>query len=140
MVLEFIHNNDSKIAKRATRYLENYEARVNKRNAKGNKVVANLNKVMEFNLGVKVKNWLEIEKEILRLAVIKYGYGNWMEIKRHLPTKSKQQMYTLLQRMTGKQSLAEYHTLHVDPLILRTVNFERYGKIYYIEEEKVVSS
>ena len=62
------------------------------------------------------KGWTSQEEFILAQCVLKYGCGEYEKIisENHLPGKSKQQMYTKLQRMLGTQAIQQYHGLRID--------------------------
>jgi len=70
--------------------------------------------------------WNHNEVHILRLAIIKYGCGNWVQIAKHFPTKTCGQLNLQTQRLFGQQSLAEYNKLHVDPLVVKQVNDQKH--------------
>jgi len=58
----------------------------------------------------------------LRLALIKYGCGNWDKIMYYFPFKKTFQMNIQTQRMFGQQSLREFNGLHLDPKIVLQKN------------------
>jgi len=62
--------------------------------------------------------WNRKETEVLRLALMKFGVGNWSEILECncLPGKTVVQLNNQTQRMLGQQSTAEFADLHIDVL------------------------
>ena len=140
MVVEFLNSEVTPMKARAQKYLDNYEKRTTGNiKGKSRRVICSMAEVVEVAEAVKVKGWFDIEKEILRVAIIKYGVGNFEKIRVHLPGKSRQQIYTMIQRIVAKQSLAEYHGIHLDILLVRKANIEKYGVVYYIESDRVVT-
>merc|ERR1719427_114630 len=62
------------------------------------------------------------EVELLRLALIKYGCGNWDKIMYHFPFLKTFQMNIQTQQMFGQQSLREFNDLHLDPKVILQKN------------------
>lgn len=60
--------------------------------------------------------WTEAEAETLRLALIKFGIGNWKQIVESgcLPGKHPAQLNLQAQRLLGQQSTGEFAGLHID--------------------------
>lgn len=60
--------------------------------------------------------WTKEELEIFKIALTKFGIGNWKKIKEveSLKHKSISQMNVQTQRLLGQQSLTEYLNLHVN--------------------------
>lgn len=60
--------------------------------------------------------WTSEESEVLRMAVMKFGFGHWKEIIEgaYLPGKTPAQLNLQAQRMIGQQSLAEFFDIHLD--------------------------
>jgi len=66
--------------------------------------------------------WQIFEVDALRLALIKFGCGNWQYIKRFFPLKTCSQLCLQTQRMFGQQALAEFNKLHLDPKPILDIN------------------
>jgi len=62
--------------------------------------------------------------QVLRLALMKLGVGNWTGIIESgcLPGKTTSQLNNQTQRMLGKQSTAEFAGLHMDVLKVGELN------------------
>eukprot|EP01116_Phalansterium_solitarium_P001156 TRINITY_DN10934_c0_g1_i2.p1 TRINITY_DN10934_c0_g1~~TRINITY_DN10934_c0_g1_i2.p1 ORF type:complete len:338 (+),score=89.80 TRINITY_DN10934_c0_g1_i2:149-1162(+) len=62
--------------------------------------------------------WSAEERDILRMAVMKFGIGKWREIidQNCLPGKTPSQLNLQVQRLMGQQSLRDFMGLHVDPM------------------------
>jgi len=60
--------------------------------------------------------WTQETSEILRLAIIKFGCGNWKAIieSNCLPGKTRSQLNMQTQRMVGQQSIAQFKGIHLD--------------------------
>lgn len=73
--------------------------------------------------------WTDQESEALRLAVIKFGIGNWSKIRESqvLPYKTNAQLNLQLQRLLGQQSTAEFAGLHIDPKVIGEKNAKIQG-------------
>jgi len=71
--------------------------------------------------------WTKDQVAILRLALMKYGIGRWVQILDTglLPGKLIQQLNGQTQRLLGQQSLAAYTGLHVDIDRIRADNESR---------------
>ncbi|KAK8793506.1 hypothetical protein WA158_004865 [Blastocystis sp. Blastoise] len=71
--------------------------------------------------------WNKKEIHILRLAVMKFGLGNWRKIHRAnvLPGKTVNQIVSEVQRMIGQQSLKEFLNVHADPYAIGDDNSKR---------------
>jgi len=66
--------------------------------------------------------WDKEQASALRLAVMKYGCGNWKEIMKHFPANTCGQLNLQTQRLFGQQSLAEFYKLHIDPRWIKEKN------------------
>lgn len=79
-----------------------------------------------FNLS-QSQGWTAEENKILKLALIKFGFGNWSKIIQSgvLPGKNITQMNLQAQRMLGQQSLGGFNFLRIDPDRIRKENEER---------------
>jgi len=68
--------------------------------------------------------WSGEEMQVLRLALMKLGVGNWTGIIESgcLPGKTTSQLNNQTQRMLGKQSTAEFAGLHMDVLKVGELN------------------
>lgn len=73
--------------------------------------------------------WTQEEVNILRLALMKFGIGNWVKIvdSQCLVGKTIAQMNLQTQRMLGQQSTAEFANLHIDPLEIGKINSLKQG-------------
>ncbi|GAN04870.1 conserved hypothetical protein [Mucor ambiguus] len=73
--------------------------------------------------------WTDQESEALRLAVMKFGIGNWAKIRecQVLPYKTNAQLNLQLQRLLGQQSTAEFAGLHIDPRVIGAKNAKIQG-------------
>ncbi|KAF1806186.1 Homeodomain-like DNA binding domain-containing transcription factor [Mucor lusitanicus] len=73
--------------------------------------------------------WTDQESEALRLAVMKFGIGNWAKIRecQVLPYKTNAQLNLQLQRLLGQQSTAEFAGLHIDPRVIGSKNAKIQG-------------
>ncbi|CEP18046.1 hypothetical protein [Parasitella parasitica] len=73
--------------------------------------------------------WTSEESEALRLAVMKFGIGNWSKIRdsQVLPYKTNAQLNSQLQRLLGQQSTAEFAGLHIDPKVIGEKNAKIQG-------------
>ena len=73
--------------------------------------------------------WTKEEAEVMRLALMKFGIGNWMAIRDSgcLPGKTNAQLNNQTQRMLGQQSTAEFADLHLDPLKVGEINAQKQG-------------
>ncbi|KAL7325897.1 hypothetical protein PS15p_208319 [Mucor circinelloides] len=73
--------------------------------------------------------WTDQESEALRLAVMKFGIGNWAKIRecQVLPYKTNAQLNLQLQRLLGQQSTAEFAGLHIDPKVIGAKNAKIQG-------------
>eukprot|EP00002_Diphylleia_rotans_P027993 TRINITY_DN5639_c0_g1_i3.p1 TRINITY_DN5639_c0_g1~~TRINITY_DN5639_c0_g1_i3.p1 ORF type:complete len:193 (-),score=38.48 TRINITY_DN5639_c0_g1_i3:99-677(-) len=60
--------------------------------------------------------WSPEESQVLRLAIMKYGLGNWANLlsKNVIPGKTRGQLTLQTQRLCGQQSLGEFMGLHID--------------------------
>jgi len=60
--------------------------------------------------------WCSEEVSVLRIALMKFGIGQWKAIMKSqcLPGKTSAQLSSQTQRLLGQQSLAEYLHLHLD--------------------------
>mmetsp|Transcript_3562 Transcript_3562/g.11069 ORF Transcript_3562/g.11069 Transcript_3562/m.11069 type:complete len:242 (+) Transcript_3562:67-792(+) len=60
--------------------------------------------------------WTIEETQVLRQAIMKWGFGRWKEIveSRCLPHKTPAQLNLQAQRMVGQQSLGEFMGVHLD--------------------------
>ena len=60
--------------------------------------------------------WCAEEVEVLKVALMKFGIGQWKAIMKSqcLPGKTSSQLSSQTQRLLGQQSLAEYLHLHLD--------------------------
>lgn len=60
--------------------------------------------------------WCAEEVRVLRVALMKFGIGQWKAIMKSqcLPGKTSAQLSSQTQRLLGQQSLAEYLHLHLD--------------------------
>lgn len=68
--------------------------------------------------------WTGEEMQILRLALMRLGVGNWSGIIESgcLPGKTTAQLNNQTQRMLGQQSTAEFAGLHMDVLKVGEIN------------------
>eukprot|EP00924_Labyrinthula_sp_SR-Ha-C_P010682 snap_masked-scaffold_49-processed-gene-1.44-mRNA-1 protein AED:0.29 eAED:0.29 QI:0/-1/0/1/-1/1/1/0/480 len=82
--------------------------------------------------------WLPKEKEILRRAVMKYGFGNHKIIRQLnlLPGKNPQQMHNQLQKLVFRQAVTEYHGLYLDVFKVGRRNRDTF-KAFYIREHNI---
>ena len=73
--------------------------------------------------------WTEEEIKVLRLAIMKFGLGNWTQLLEggYLPGKSISQLNNQARRMLGQQSSAEFAGLHIDVLRIGEVNRPKEG-------------
>eukprot|EP00948_MAST-09A_sp_MAST-9A-sp1_P000375 g375.t1 len=73
--------------------------------------------------------WNEKEVEVFKLAMQKYGVGNWKTIisERILPGKTNAQLVCQAQRLLGQQSLGEFQKLHLDIDKIREKNGAKKG-------------
>ncbi len=64
--------------------------------------------------------WTQETSEILRLAIIKFGCGNWKAIieSKCLPGKTRSQLNLQTQRMVGQQSIAQFKGIHLDTRVV----------------------
>ncbi|KAI9098154.1 hypothetical protein DFS34DRAFT_619797 [Phlyctochytrium arcticum] len=69
-------------------------------------------------------NWTRSEANTLRLALMRFGIGNWKDILAYncLPGKTNAQLNLQTQRLLGQQSTAEFQFLHIDPLVIAEKN------------------
>ena len=74
-------------------------------------------------------SWCAEESEVLRLAIMKFGFGNWKAIKKSkcLPGKNKTQIVQQAQRLIGQQSIMEFSGLHIDVNKIKARNASRLG-------------
>eukprot|EP00924_Labyrinthula_sp_SR-Ha-C_P002389 snap_masked-scaffold_16-processed-gene-2.6-mRNA-1 protein AED:1.00 eAED:1.00 QI:0/-1/0/0/-1/1/1/0/2052 len=82
-------------------------------------------------------NWSTFEVQALRIAVLSCGFGNFEKIQAYVPGKSKQNIYTKLQRMVGRQSLKVYHGLHLDVMKLKDDNLKYKGVDYFVQRKQL---
>ena len=77
--------------------------------------------------------WTKDECATLRLCLMKFGIGRWVQIVDSgvLPGKQIQQLNGQTQRLLGQQSLAEYTGMHVDVDRIREDNNEKTGPDIY---------
>ena len=77
--------------------------------------------------------WTKEECATLRLCLMKFGIGRWVQIVDSgvLPGKQIQQLNGQTQRLLGQQSLAEYTGMHVDVDRIREDNNEKTGPDIY---------
>merc|ERR1712129_195632 len=59
--------------------------------------------------------WGAFDAHILRLGIMRYGCGSWVDLSRHFPGKNKNQLNGQTQRLFGQQALNEFSKLHIDP-------------------------
>jgi hypothetical protein len=73
--------------------------------------------------------WTQETSEILRLAIIKFGCGNWKAIieSKCLPGKTRSQLNLQTQRMVGQQSIAQFKGIHLDTRVVWKDVQERYA-------------
>ncbi|KAL3895305.1 MAG: hypothetical protein SGCHY_004782 [Lobulomycetales sp.] len=73
--------------------------------------------------------WTEAEAETLRLALIKFGIGNWKQIVESgcLPGKHPAQLNLQAQRLLGQQSTGEFAGLHIDANKIYQANAAKQG-------------
>lgn len=73
--------------------------------------------------------WNEEEIKVLRLAIMKFGLGNWTELIEggYLPGKSISQLNNQVRRMLGQQSSAEFAGLHIDVSKIGEMNRTKEG-------------
>jgi Myb-like DNA-binding domain len=73
--------------------------------------------------------WTKEEANILRLAIMKFGFGAWKEIEAAncLPGKTPAQLNIQAQRMIGQQSIAEFYGVRLDTIRVYEVNEMRTG-------------
>ena len=78
--------------------------------------------------------WTKEEVGVLRLCLMKFGVGMWVQIVDAgvLPGKQIQQLNGQTQRFLGKQSLAEYTRLKVDVDAIRADNLAKQGPEIYL--------
>ena len=69
-----------------------------------------------------LSGFTELDAHTLRLAVIKYGCGDWKNIGRHFPRKTHGQLNLQTQRLFGQQALAEFQKVHIDPSRIWKIN------------------
>ena len=98
------------------------------------KETARMVEVAAANNNIKIMGWYNIEKDILRAAIMKYEICSWEQIKIHFQINPSNRM---TQRIVGKQSLAEYHGVNLDIIVVRVFNLNKYKGVYYIEQEKI---
>eukprot|EP00924_Labyrinthula_sp_SR-Ha-C_P007062 maker-scaffold_8-snap-gene-8.70-mRNA-1 protein AED:0.69 eAED:0.69 QI:0/0/0/1/0/0/2/0/813 len=84
--------------------------------------------------------WLPEEKEVLRCAAMKYGFGNHMKIRELnlLPGKNPQQLHNQLQKLVFKQAVSEYHGLFVDVYKIGRMNRDVFDT-FYIRQHNITS-
>ena len=77
--------------------------------------------------------WTKDECATLRLCLMKFGIGRWVQIVDSgvLPGKQIQQLNGQTQRLLGRQSLAEYTGMHVDVDRIREDNNGKTGPDIY---------
>jgi hypothetical protein len=77
--------------------------------------------------------WTKEEVGVLRLCLMKFGVGMWVQIVEAgvLPGKQIQQLNGQTQRFLGQQSLAEYTRLKVDVDAIRADNLAKQGPEIY---------
>ena len=77
--------------------------------------------------------WTKEEVGVLRLCLMKFGVGMWVQIVEAgvLPGKQIQQLNGQTQRVLGQQSLAEYTRLKVDVDAIRADNLAKQGPEIY---------
>ena len=77
--------------------------------------------------------WTKDECATLRLCLMKFGIGRWVQIVDSgvLPGKQIQQLNGQTQRLLGQQSLAEYTGMHVDVDRIREDNNGKTGPDIY---------
>eukprot|EP00924_Labyrinthula_sp_SR-Ha-C_P003155 augustus_masked-scaffold_15-processed-gene-0.43-mRNA-1 protein AED:1.00 eAED:1.00 QI:0/0/0/0/1/1/2/0/2053 len=80
-------------------------------------------------------NWSTYEAEALRFGVLNHGFGNFAALKQYVPGKNKQQVYTKLQKLVGRQSLKAYHGLYLDVDVLKIDNLSMTGEEYYVRKK-----
>eukprot|EP00924_Labyrinthula_sp_SR-Ha-C_P004276 snap_masked-scaffold_3-processed-gene-19.39-mRNA-1 protein AED:0.47 eAED:0.49 QI:0/0/0/0.25/1/1/4/0/1284 len=82
-------------------------------------------------------NWSTFEVQALRIGTLSCGFGNFEKIQKYVPGKSKQNIYTKLQRMIGRQRLKIYHGLHLDVMKLKDDNFKYKGVDYFVQRKQL---
>ena len=77
--------------------------------------------------------WTKEEVGVLRLCLMKFGVGMWVQIVEAgvLPGKQIQQLNGQTQRFLGQQSIAEYTRLKVDVDAIRADNLAKQGPEIY---------
>eukprot|EP00924_Labyrinthula_sp_SR-Ha-C_P008699 augustus_masked-scaffold_104-processed-gene-0.2-mRNA-1 protein AED:1.00 eAED:1.00 QI:0/0/0/0/1/1/2/0/406 len=79
--------------------------------------------------------WSKVEKELLRQCVKKYTFGNFEEYSRHFPTRNRQHVYGMLQKLRGKQAVRSYVGMHLDLMEVRRKNMDAYGCAHYVRKK-----
>eukprot|EP00924_Labyrinthula_sp_SR-Ha-C_P010529 augustus_masked-scaffold_70-processed-gene-0.105-mRNA-1 protein AED:1.00 eAED:1.00 QI:0/0/0/0/1/1/3/0/386 len=74
----------------------------------------------------------KLEFEELKCCIKVYGMGNFEMIRKHLPSKSKQQIYNYIQRYIRKQSLEKFHGLKFNLEKIRKQNIASFGDKYRV--------
>eukprot|EP01098_Paradermamoeba_levis_P005867 TRINITY_DN2439_c0_g1_i1.p1 TRINITY_DN2439_c0_g1~~TRINITY_DN2439_c0_g1_i1.p1 ORF type:complete len:198 (-),score=66.33 TRINITY_DN2439_c0_g1_i1:76-669(-) len=71
--------------------------------------------------------WTREECEILRQAIMKFGFGSWSKIIDCgcLPGKTRAQLNLQSQRMIGQQSLGEFMGIRLDPAVIFNENSQK---------------
>jgi N6-adenosine-specific RNA methylase IME4 len=82
--------------------------------------------------------WTEIEEQILRLCILKYGSGCYSKIinNKHL-SRNKQQIYNKVQRWLNTQALSQYRGIHLELNEVREYNLKHFGEKYRINNNKL---
>eukprot|EP00924_Labyrinthula_sp_SR-Ha-C_P010395 snap_masked-scaffold_23-processed-gene-5.50-mRNA-1 protein AED:0.52 eAED:0.53 QI:0/0/0/1/1/1/2/0/858 len=82
-----------------------------------------------FISGGNTLGWLPEEKNILRLLIMKFGSGKYVEYLEgdYLPFRSKQQISTQIQRLCNLQSIGIFHNRRFDVVELRTFLQKHFG-------------
>eukprot|EP00924_Labyrinthula_sp_SR-Ha-C_P005510 augustus_masked-scaffold_62-processed-gene-0.16-mRNA-1 protein AED:1.00 eAED:1.00 QI:0/-1/0/0/-1/1/1/0/2107 len=155
LVKKFIENNSGKLVRELVQYLsvifENFEMEVDgnisslyavskdestsfDRKLLYGKVVIDENGVWSRS------NWSTFETESLRFAILVVGFGDFQSIRKFVPGKTKQQLYTKIQRLVGRQSLKVYHGLKLDVRKLKQDNLRYTGCNYYIQSSPLAEN
>eukprot|EP00924_Labyrinthula_sp_SR-Ha-C_P007374 snap_masked-scaffold_24-processed-gene-0.39-mRNA-1 protein AED:1.00 eAED:1.00 QI:0/0/0/0/1/1/2/0/352 len=88
--------------------------------------------VVEADGRIVQRNWSIYEFEVLKCCIKVYGMGNFEMIRKHLPSKNKQQIYNKIQRYIRKQSLEEFHGLKLNLEKVRKQNITNFGDKYRV--------
>ena len=62
--------------------------------------------------GAKRRDWSEQEKELFEEAVIQYGWGNWMDVSKHITSRSNTQV-----KSHAQVRLHSYPILYIPKLL-----------------------